>query len=397
MNRVILVVAVLLAAVIVGGILYAVRPQDPVARHTRDLESPQRYVQAVAAYRLGLLAEKAAPAVPALIRLLEDRTPVGSDSPSTAEDPSGKSKEALRREILEHLRDNPRAEGLAERILRTSPGHEANRAILQIGRPAVPALIGKLKGHSMDEPAMSNRLRLMLYELLVGIKDPRAISVLEEITLGASDGTVRVSTFRYLLSFGLPATDSIVRCLGQEKGLYAVVPDAKVTEALRRAKAKAVPPLAAALKDDSPDVRRQATRLLCDLLRAEHTRPIRELLMIPLAQALESKDTRAGAHNLGQLADVLEGTRDPRAVEPLCKTVIAGSSGRIREVALDILRRIGRKDQTVGIMKRLLEANDPDVQDGTDAALRIYEGRTATQPQPTSQPEEAGPPAYMPD
>jgi HEAT repeat protein len=237
-----------------------------------------------AAYMLGTLGPDAAPAVPALHKILEKKSEheyvrgmsawalgrIGhaaeTEIPLLGETMHSRGHLAVRRASVESLGNfgaaaKPIVPELVKLLADDDPTTRVNTAVAlwKIDRhsKAVPALIEMLRNGTAPEPYLA--------ATVLGQMQSEAAAVAPALlaALHSTDGDVRRAAARSLGQLGKAAFPA----LGQAKALQDPDPEARrlVIEALGRIGSDAVNPLTAALKDKSPAVRRAAARALGNL------------------------------------------------------------------------------------------------------------------------------------
>ncbi|MFQ6078745.1 MAG: HEAT repeat domain-containing protein [Thermodesulfobacteriota bacterium] len=220
-----------------------------VRQQIKRLYSPARIERAHAAIHLGQMGAQAVPAIPFLIGMLGDSTQLVAEP-----------------------------EGVA-----TSPGAEAARALVRIGKPAVEPLIAALK----DEDSY---IRGYAAEALGEIGDPRAVepliaaledkdpSVSEKVAWALGEIKDRraveplIGALHHEQLWVRRTTAEAMGKIGDRRAVEALIAAMRDEEALVRLYAtealgeirdhRVVEPLIAALKDENWDVRRGAAEAL---------------------------------------------------------------------------------------------------------------------------------------
>jgi HEAT repeat protein len=332
---------------------------DEVREKIKLLESSNPVERAQAACTLGLMKQRAVPAIPALIKLLSDDTP-------TQRVNCGEG--SWRGGFNEHDK--------------TSPGEQAAGALVFIGEPAVAPLVAVIRSDDW-------RTRANATWALGIIKDPRAT---EAVLLSVRDQDWRV---REKAAWGL----------GLKRGNNAVV-EALVLAVrdnvwqVRRQAAwalglsgdeRAVEPLVAALRDDEPDVRHQAAWALGLKGDSRSVEPLNAALRdqnwqvrSQAAWALGLKGDRSSvepliaalkddeSHVRQQAAWALGLKGDKRAVEPL-NAALQDTAAPVRKNAAWALRliRIKSGDIRHGDLDKMDEGADMDVDVDVDVDVNV--------------------------
>jgi HEAT repeat protein len=279
-----------------------------------------------AAHCLGRMKEKAVPAIPFLIEILDNET---------------------------KLQWQKQWEGMKIPGRATSPSREAADALGKIGEPAVEPLIEALKD---KDPTVRKRVA----EALMKIGDARAVMPLNAalkdedagvrtraaiaLTMAGHTSEVELDPLidglkdenEFFIPFHIPAkaAEALIK-IGDTRAVEPLIgvlnKDSidlrfKAAEALGKiGDARAVEPLIEALKDKQPTVRKRAAESLGEI---RDTRAVE-----PLIDALKDKWIRC------QAAEALGEIGDTRAVEPLIEAFIKEPG--IRLWAADALRSIG--------------------------------------------------------
>ncbi|MFQ5965680.1 MAG: HEAT repeat domain-containing protein [Candidatus Scalinduaceae bacterium] len=211
-----------------------------------------------AVVQLGQMGTRAAPAIPFLISVLDDRTWLGW-------------------------------------VGITSTNEEATKVLVKIGEPAVEPLISSLKSENW-------RIRVRVALALGKIMDSRAIEPLIA-ALNDKEHLIRASVIAALANIDdHRAIETLIVALKDEHPFVRVVASRELGK-LKNPHASG--PLLDALRDEDIDVRRSVVKALLEI-KDPHT-------VEPLIVALkdENKGTRRGA------AILLGSIKDPRAIEPL--------------------------------------------------------------------------------
>jgi len=187
-------------------------PAD-IRKQIMGLYSSDPTERVYAAVRLGQMGARAVPAIPFLIGMFVDGTPV------------------------------------AGRPL-NFPGKEATKALVKIGKPAVQPLIAALKDENLY-------VRLNAAKALGNITDPRAVEPLIA-ALKDENRWVRKNVAEALVKIGEPAIKPLIAALKDENSDVRWM----ATKALVKIGKPAVQPLIAALKDENLYVRRNAAYAL---------------------------------------------------------------------------------------------------------------------------------------
>ena len=189
-------------------------PAD-VRQQIERLYSPDPIDRGSAAYCLREMDARAVPAIPFLIAMLGDNTVIEGGGPST------------------------------------SPGEEAARTLVTLGKPAVGPLMTALKDEHLG-------IRRMAVSILGNIKNPRAVGPLSA-TLKDENRNVRMMAAWALGQIGKPAVESLIVAL-RDKDLPS---RGDAAWALGKIKdPRAVEALIAALKDEKPNIQEDAAKAL---------------------------------------------------------------------------------------------------------------------------------------
>jgi len=241
--------------------------------------------RASAAYRLGTMGTRAAPAVPFLIEMLADSSQ------------------------LQWERIDPKLiKVFGKRLPYTSPGNEAKLALVKIGKPAVDPLIGVLRHEDSS-------VRSYAAYALGKIKDPRAVDPLVA-ALKDEDSDVQRYAVDALSEIKDPrAVEGLIGALKHEDWdvrRYAAYVLGKIKDP------RAVEGLIGALKDEDWGVRKNAAY---GLGKRKNRRAVEGLI-----GALKDEDWGVRSYAAYALAKI----KDPRAVE--------GLIGALKDENLDVRR-----------------------------------------------------------
>ncbi len=387
-----LAVLCLSAAAILGGVYVAYQremqkpeiPADTPAEVREQIErlfSADREERRDAARNLGEMGEKAAPAVPALIEMLDDEP-----------EPS------LLRNVLEWA--NIRHPDFSRRVA----CWEASNALASIGEPAVEPLIAALSD-------TDSRVRDWAAYALGRIGDPRAVEPLIAV-LSDTDKFARASAALALGRIGDPRgvepliavlsdTDWYVRSIaaealgrtGDPRAVEPLLPTLRwekyfnpAGDGLAALGELSLEPLLAALEDDDPIVRRNAAYALGRMGHGRAVKPLIRLLddeesrvranattalgrtgdgqgIEPLAAALKDTDSRVRACAATALGEI----HDVRVVEPLA-AALKDTDSRVRASAAAALGEI-HDVRVVEPLAGALEDENPSVRVGAAVAL----------------------------
>jgi HEAT repeat protein len=273
-------------------------PAD-VAERIGELSSPIPEERAAAACALGTMTTRAAPAIPYLIALLSDGSPIDPRRSCKNEPP------------FEDEEWRPRYEQVRE----PSPGEAATHALMAIGKPALePLMTALLRGEHWRTRknaawALAHRGRAV-EQLIAALKDeawqvrtqaayalfqrggssPQVVSALIETALEDSAWQARAQAAMALGQKGDSRVDVVMP-------LIAALKDGQVQVRLEAARglwecadSRAFVPMIAALKDEDPEVRALVAKALGN--RADN--PEVELLIAALNDNDENVRTGAG-------------------------------------------------------------------------------------------------------
>jgi HEAT repeat protein len=307
------------------------QPQDErvsgdVQEKIKALASANANERAEAACALGEMGERAAAAIPALINLLGDDTPV---------------------EHVECWKDNFRRGNFREGKEETTPGERAAGALAQIGKPAVEPLIVALKSADW-------RVRKNASFALGVIRDERTVDALLAV-VGDREARVRAQAVWGLgLKHDARVVDPLVVALSD--GEWQVREKAAWSLGLR-GNSNSVEPLINALRDENSEVRSQAAWALG--LRGD-ARAVE-----PLIAALTNSD----GHMRRQVAWALGLKGDRRAVLPLV-AALKDEDGEVRAQAAWALGLKGDK-RAIEALTVALKDSDEEVREKAAWALRL--------------------------
>jgi HEAT repeat protein len=339
------------------SVVFAAAPQqqqnaadipDEVREKIRLLESANPVERAQAACTLGLMKERAVPAIPALIKLLSDDTPVQRVSCSEGNWRSGSNE-----------------------LDKSSPGEQAAGALVFIGEPAVAPLVAVVRSDDW-------RTRANATWALGIIKDARATQA-ALVSIRDQDWRVREKA---AWGLGLKKGERVVEALvvAVRDSVWQVRRQAAWALGLSGDE-RAVEPLVAALRDEEPDVRHQAAWALGLKGDSRSIEPLNAALRdqnwevrSQAAWALGLKGNRSSvepliialkddeAHVRQQAAWALGLKGDQRAVEPL-NAALQDTAAPVRKNAAWALRliRIKSGDIRPGDLGKLDEDGDADM------------------------------------
>lgn len=315
-----------------------------IQRAIKKLGAPDAAVRIAAALELGNQGERALPAVPHLIALLDDATEVNLPDP-----------------------DRP-----------TSPARAATRALVKIGTPGIPSLTASLKHKNWI-------IRTGCAEILGDIGDQQALGPLRK-TMADSNPLVRKQA---AVAVGKISPGCLVDTLNHKKARIRAAAARALGE---RASGEAVRPLISALEDNDITVKgsviealgqlrnTRATPYLLELLK-HNKRIIREKTATALGQigdsgavpalisALKHRDwaTRwKSARALGMI-------KDRRGVEPLI-AVLDDAKPEVRFTAAWALGELG-DPRTIKHLTPLLKDAHVTVKLKAEEALKKISGK----------------------
>lgn len=266
-----LLVIIVAGLTLAGGATVSARQdvQADVKEQIQALASPDPVKRAAAACALGRMRERAAPAIPHLVVLLGDGTPIPP--------PRGCGNE----EPFEDEQWEPRY----EQVYEPSPGEAATHALMAIGDPALGALKQTLLGSNWRARknaawALAHRGEAVK-ELILALQDPawqvRAQAayalfqrggasgeVIEALLVATQDKAwqVREQAVFALGHKGSGAVDVVPPLIALLKDSRAEIRHGAALALWHNADGRAFAPLMAALKDEQGKVRAQAAETL---------------------------------------------------------------------------------------------------------------------------------------
>lgn len=211
-----------------------------VRKQIERLYSPDPIQRIYGAACLGKMGKQAVPAIPYLIDLFDDNTPTIS-----------KPLQSLMREY--------------SGFFHNTPGVEAARALVKIGKPAVEPLIAALNN---KDSSVRNKAVLALGK----IKDDRAV---EALIMTLKDEYRRFTVIGALKTSGELAVGPLIIALTNEDSLVregAAIALGKIEDK------RAIEPLIDILKDESPTVRKWGALALGDIKDKRAVEPLIMLL-----------------------------------------------------------------------------------------------------------------------
>lgn len=264
------------------------------------LSAPDPVVRAKSACALGQLGERAASAVPALVKLLDDGTRI-----------------ELQQVCYHSPFDDQSGQADFESLVEPSPGEAAVEALINIGKPSVEPLIAALK-------TGSTRVKKNSAWALAHLRDARALPAL---LASVEDEAWQVRAYS-AAALGEQRDPSVVEPL--VKALHDSSPYVRWFAAAslgEQRDRRVVEPLVAALKDEHPRVRAYAAASLGQVRDAR--------VVEPLIAALKDESPQVrmyAAASLGQ-------QRDRRATAAL-NSALQDESREVREYARTALEQL---------------------------------------------------------
>lgn len=224
--------------------------------------------------------------------------------------------------------------------------YRAAEAVGRIGDPrAVEPLISALAGQNQT-------VRRLAVEVLGQIGDPRAVEPLIG-ALADQHPDVRRAAANALRNMAALAFMPVIDALADQdrnvrQSAVAILGDIASPWGDRRRSAQAIEPLIGALADQDPGVRRESARILGSVGEQRAVEPLISAL------ADQSREVRAAAaESLGRIGD-------QRAVGPLIDSL--AEDGKVCEKARDALTQIGFEQNTVNQLINALRVPSPETQ-----------------------------------
>lgn len=322
--------SIVLLGISITGICYAqpkipgesLPPNTPprVKAQIERLYSPDARQRAYGAYYLGRMGESAAPAVSFLVAMLHDEAVIKGRLPFVSADSD----------------DGP------------TPGREAQKALGQIGKSAVDALIAALK----DKDSMiRSRAAIALGE----IKDPRAVEPLIAALGDRKPGVRMMAAMALGQTQDARAVEPLLAAAKQDRDRE--VRAVAVACLGMTGKSEAVEPLIAILRDKRSDMRGMAAMGLGMLSVAGHETDEPDPRCVqPLIDAL--KDANPGVR-MGAAWALMMYKKEPPVVEALMEAARDREKG-VRLAALLSLG-LGGEPRPVELFLRALRDREPGV------------------------------------
>jgi len=341
----------LIVSLLAGSLLATAQAQD-IDTWVRDLQQGDATQRREAAFQLHQLGPEAAPALPALIKALEDREQqVWFHSIMTLAEIGPAAPDA----VPELINDLNQGGGRRRRGYTGQVWYRTAYALGKIGEPALPALIEAL-GHE-SESVRSGAAKALTW---LGPKaEPAMPKLLGQ--LNDSRNLPRQYAAEALGMIGPKAVPPLLEALG--------APEAPVRQAAAEAlawmgpsaRAEAGPTLLATLdKESSPDVRAECIRSLSKLQSADEA--FVSLLLRALGSDEETEKHEAVSALL--LLEPPESKTVPRLIERL-----QSKNAEVRRQAAYVLGRLGPSAQEAVAPLVAVVLEEPDPQPGEDPFL----------------------------
>jgi len=360
---------------------------EEVAQQVERLYSPRSAERGQAAFLLGKMGERAAPAVPFLIGMFGDYAVLQPGFSGTKTSPSEEAARALivigkpafrplvealgnedpdvRREAIWTLGNmqDPRALRPLTEAMQQGEGDTRSQAAMALGwlndSRAVPPLMAALQ----DEDTEVRRRAAMA---LGRHKDPRSVEPLAAALRDREESVVYVAADA-LANVGRPAVDSLILCLEDDVMLARLGGVLALGQLASRnvRDDRAVEPLIAAMGDEDPKVRTYAVWAL-GWYRDPGSVPA-------LVEALGDSEAAVRA----EAAKALRRSKDARAVDPLLAALEDGDVQVQQNAALTL----GQMQERRALPKlvELLKAEDAQIREYAAVALGQLEDARAAE------------------